>query len=212
VLAEANGFGDPDAELAAGTRIVTPEASVNRNDANTFKPYDPSAAIGSTTPGLPYIPPPPPTKCGALSKVISIVVQVVVAAVVTYYTGNAQAGAAAGAAAGNQAGQVSSLMLNGQFDWSRWASYSVNPFQGNSNDLARQAFDPVGNGAPGMAESFFSALKKERIKRRIYPSRDEANSDVFNYIEMLCNPVRRHGSAGDLAPVEFERRYAQSGS
>ena len=63
-----------------------------------------------------------------------------------------------------------------------------------------------------VAESFFSALKKERIKRRIYPTRDEAHSDVFNYIEMFYNPVRRHGSAGDLAPVEFERRYAQSGS
>lgn len=63
-----------------------------------------------------------------------------------------------------------------------------------------------------VAESFFSALKKERIKRRIYPTRDEAHSDVFNYIEMFYNPIRRHGSAGDLAPVEFERRYAQSGS
>jgi putative transposase len=29
---------------------------------------------------------------------------------------------------------------------------------------------------------------------------------------MFYNPIRRHGSAGDLAPVEFERRYAQSGS
>jgi transposase InsO family protein len=63
-----------------------------------------------------------------------------------------------------------------------------------------------------VAESFFSALKKERIKRRIYPTRDEAHSDVFNCIEMFYNPVRWHGSAGDLAPVEFERRYAQSGS
>ncbi len=71
--------------------------------------------------------------------------------------------------------------------------------RGNCNDNA-------------VAESFFSALKKERIKRRIYPTRDEAHSDVFNYIEMFYNPVRRHGSAGGLAPVEFERRYAQSGS
>jgi putative transposase len=63
-----------------------------------------------------------------------------------------------------------------------------------------------------VAESFFSALKKERIKRRIYPARDEARSDVFNYIEMFYNPIRRYGSAGNLAPVEFERRYAQSGS
>jgi putative transposase len=63
-----------------------------------------------------------------------------------------------------------------------------------------------------VAESFFSALKKERIKRRIYPTRQAAASDVFDYIEMFYNPVRRHGSAGDLSPVEFERRYAQNGS
>ena len=63
-----------------------------------------------------------------------------------------------------------------------------------------------------VAESFFSALKKERIKRRIYPNRETARSDVFDYIEMFHNPVRRHGSAGGLSPVEFERRYAQSGS
>lgn len=62
-----------------------------------------------------------------------------------------------------------------------------------------------------VAESFFSALKKERIKRRIYPTRQAASSDVFDYIEMFYNPLRRHGSAGDLSPVEFEKRYAQSG-
>ena len=63
-----------------------------------------------------------------------------------------------------------------------------------------------------VAESFFSALKKERIKRRIYPNREAARSDVFNYIEMFYNPIRRHGSASDLSPVEFERRYAQNGN
>lgn len=62
-----------------------------------------------------------------------------------------------------------------------------------------------------VAESFFSVLKKERIKRCIYPNRENAASDVFDYIEMFYNPVRRHGSASDLSPVEFERRYAQSG-
>ena len=63
-----------------------------------------------------------------------------------------------------------------------------------------------------MAESFFSVLKKERIKRRIYPNREAARSDLFDYIEMFYNPIRRHGSAGGVSPVEFERRYAQSGN
>ncbi|WP_230959843.1 IS3 family transposase, partial [Burkholderia cepacia] len=63
-----------------------------------------------------------------------------------------------------------------------------------------------------VAESFFSALKKERIKRRIYPSRAAATSNLFDYIEMFYNPIRRHGSAGDLSPIEFERRYALNGS
>lgn len=63
-----------------------------------------------------------------------------------------------------------------------------------------------------VAESFFQLLKRERIKRRTYADREEARQDVFNYIEMFYNPIRRHGSAGNLAPVEFERRYAQGGS
>lgn len=62
-----------------------------------------------------------------------------------------------------------------------------------------------------VAESFFGALKKERVKRQIYPSRDTARSDVFDYIEMFYNPIRRYSSAGDLSPVEFERRYALTG-
>ena len=63
-----------------------------------------------------------------------------------------------------------------------------------------------------VAESFFGALKRERIKRRIYPTRAAAASDVFDYIEMFYNPVRRHGSAADLSPVEYEKRYALSGT
>lgn len=58
-----------------------------------------------------------------------------------------------------------------------------------------------------VAESFFQLLKRERIKRKIYGSRDEARSDVFDYIEMFYNPKRRHGFAEKLSPVEFERRY-----
>jgi len=57
-----------------------------------------------------------------------------------------------------------------------------------------------------VAESFFQLLKRERIRRKIYRSRAEARSDVFDYIEMFYNPKRRHGSNRGLSPVEFERR------
>lgn len=60
-----------------------------------------------------------------------------------------------------------------------------------------------------VAEIFFQLLKRERIRRHIYPSRDDARADVFNYIEMFYNPKRRHGTAGDTSPVEFERRHSQ---
>ena len=58
-----------------------------------------------------------------------------------------------------------------------------------------------------VAESFFQLLKRERIRRKIYLTREEARRDVFDYIEMFYNPKRRHGYADQLAPAEFERRY-----
>ena len=58
-----------------------------------------------------------------------------------------------------------------------------------------------------VAESFFQLLKRERIKRKIYKTREEARRDIFDYIEMFYNPVRRHGNNDGLSPVEFEKRY-----
>jgi putative transposase len=61
-----------------------------------------------------------------------------------------------------------------------------------------------------VAESFFSSLKKERIKRRIYASRQEARSDVFDYIEGFYNRVRRHSHLDQLSPLAFEQRRTGS--
>lgn len=36
-----------------------------------------------------------------------------------------------------------------------------------------------------VAESFFQLLKRERIKRKIYTTRQDARGDVFDYIEMF---------------------------
>ena len=61
-----------------------------------------------------------------------------------------------------------------------------------------------------VAESFFSSLKKERVKRRIYASRQEAKSDVFDYIEGFCNRVRRHSHLDQLSQRAFEQLQTRS--
>ena len=52
-------------------------------------------------------------------------------------------------------------------------------------------------------ESFFSSLKTERTARKVC-SREQARSDVFDYIERFYNPTRRHSTLGYVSPVEFE--------
>jgi putative transposase len=56
-----------------------------------------------------------------------------------------------------------------------------------------------------VAESFFSSLKKERIRKRIYKTRELAKADVFDYIEVFYNRTRRHSHLGGVSPEAFER-------
>ncbi|WP_409219599.1 IS3 family transposase [Escherichia coli] len=60
-----------------------------------------------------------------------------------------------------------------------------------------------------VAESFFQLLKRERIKKKIYGTREEARSDIFDYIEMFYNSKRRHGSSEQMSPTEYENQYYQ---
>lgn len=54
-------------------------------------------------------------------------------------------------------------------------------------------------------ESFFASLKKERVYRTTYPTRDAARADIFDYIETFYNSRRRHSTLGQVSPAEFER-------
>ena len=56
-----------------------------------------------------------------------------------------------------------------------------------------------------VAESFFGSLKKERVRKKIYQTMDEARNDLFDYIEMFYNPRRRHSYLGGVSPEAFER-------
>jgi len=59
-------------------------------------------------------------------------------------------------------------------------------------------------------ESFFSSLKTERIRGRIYRTRNDARADVFDYIERFYNTTRRHSTIGYVSPVDFEKQAMQA--
>jgi putative transposase len=48
------------------------------------------------------------------------------------------------------------------------------------------------------AESFFGQMKRERVNRRYYPTRQDARADMFDYIERFYNPRK-------LRKVEYEK-------
>lgn len=57
-----------------------------------------------------------------------------------------------------------------------------------------------------VAESFFQFLKRERIRRRTYQTREEGRQDICEYIEMFYSAKRKHTNNGMLSPVDFEAR------
>ena len=61
-----------------------------------------------------------------------------------------------------------------------------------------------------MAESFFAALKNERVHRTTYPTREHAKKDVIRYIELHYNARRLHSGLGYKTPQEVHDEYLES--
>lgn len=59
-----------------------------------------------------------------------------------------------------------------------------------------------------VCESFFATLKTELLYRRSWPTREEAKTAIFDYVESWYNPRRRHSTLDYLSPVEYEQRRA----
>jgi putative transposase len=87
-----------------------------------------------------------------------------------------------------------------QFTSIDWASFLRNHNLEHSMSRRGNCHDNA------VAESFFNLLKRERIRRTTYQTRDEARQDVFDYIEMFYNPKRKHANNGMLSPANFERQ------
>jgi putative transposase len=58
-----------------------------------------------------------------------------------------------------------------------------------------------------MAESFFAALKTERVHRTQYPTREHARRDIARYIEFHYNTNRLHSALGYKTPQEVHDEY-----
>ena len=60
-----------------------------------------------------------------------------------------------------------------------------------------------------VAGRFFQLLKRERIKRLIYATRNDARTDIVDYIEMFYDKKRRHSFNDLLSPVEYEEQFKE---
>jgi putative transposase len=49
-------------------------------------------------------------------------------------------------------------------------------------------------------ESFLNSLKDERVHGASYQTRDEARTNIFEYIEIFYNRSRRHSALGGKSP------------
>lgn len=58
-----------------------------------------------------------------------------------------------------------------------------------------------------MAESFFAALKNERVHRTQYPTREHAMRDIAQYIELRYNTKRRHSGLQYKTPKQVHDEH-----
>ena len=57
-----------------------------------------------------------------------------------------------------------------------------------------------------MMESFFGTLKTECVYLENYQSRYQAKLNIFDYIEVYYNRIRKHSALGYLSPIVFENK------
>jgi transposase InsO family protein len=55
-------------------------------------------------------------------------------------------------------------------------------------------------------ESFFATLKKELLHTDIPGNRASVRADIFEYIEVFYNRIRRHSTLGYVSPMDYERQ------
>jgi putative transposase len=88
--------------------------------------------------------------------------------------------------------------------------YSCSPYQGLLSEHGIvPSMSRKGNCYDNaVAESFFGSLKNEFVAFERFESREKAALELFEWIEVFYNRVRRHSTLGYLSPVDYERENA----
>lgn len=60
-----------------------------------------------------------------------------------------------------------------------------------------------------VAESLFSRFKAELLQNGTFLSLEDATTEIFEYIEIYYNRIRRHSALGYESPNQFEEKYYQ---
>jgi putative transposase len=60
-------------------------------------------------------------------------------------------------------------------------------------------------------ESFFTTMECELLDRQRFRTQAEARMVIFEFLEGWYNSLRRHSGAGNLSPMEYERKHATNG-
>lgn len=58
-----------------------------------------------------------------------------------------------------------------------------------------------------LSESFWASLQTELLDRRVWSSREQLRTAVFEYIEVFYNRQRLHSALGYRSPSEFEQQW-----
>ncbi len=89
----------------------------------------------------------------------------------------------------------------------QYASEQITTFAAEHSITRSMGYTGVWDNA--MAESFFSALKNERVYRTVYATKAQARRNVIAYTEGFYNPRRRHSALGYRRPDEVHYGYLQ---
>lgn len=61
-----------------------------------------------------------------------------------------------------------------------------------------------------MMESFYRTLKRELVQGASFETPEQAQKEIFEYIELYYNTKRMHSALEYLSPAQFEEKYAVS--